>query len=67
MGTDHRDHTPVTVTLPAYAVRPVLDALKWRAVRLRTRASLRAEPEDSLDRRLAGTLDEASAAIREAT
>ncbi len=67
--TDTRDHTPVTVVLPAYALKPVLDALKWRAIRLRTRSALRPAPvghEASLDRLIAGTLDEVAAVIAEA-
>ncbi len=63
--TDTRDHTPVTVVLPAYMLGPMREALTWYAVRLRKRAKLRPPPagQDSLDRLIAGTLDEAAAAV----
>lgn len=63
MMTDTRDHTPVTVTLPAYTIKPILNSLKWHATRLRTRATLRGDSLNSVDRLIANTVDEAAAMI----
>lgn len=47
MTNDTRDHTPVSVTLPAYAWGPVLDAVKAHARRLTRRAENRPAPDGS--------------------
>ena len=47
MPPDTRDHTPVAVTLPAYAWGPVLEAIRHYQRRLLRRSSTRPPPAGS--------------------
>lgn len=68
MNQMHPDRTPVTVTLPAHAWRSVLKVVEKQRRHHARRSADRSVPSGAdLDGMLAGTLAEASEAIRAAT